>query len=140
MSNSVTGMPFSEHDLHRALMSIPACKAIAKPFVEGYVWKSHAAFLTPILYHALETWWSGTSAHIPQSWKDGWMLLIPKPAKAPVQPEALRPLALQEPLGKSVIGLLVKIAQTETHSYLPTLPHVGVYGPALHPECTPAGC
>jgi hypothetical protein len=121
MSNDVTGMPFSEHDLMRALQSIPACKAVAKPFVAGYVWKSHAALLTPYLYRALEMW-SGSSAYIPQHWKDGWMLLIPKPAKPPVKPEALRPLALQEPLGKSVIGLLAQIAKDESQFLMVTLP------------------
>ena len=39
-------------------------------------------------------------------WRDAWLLMIPKPQKIPVTAEALCPLALQEPIGKCLIGIL----------------------------------
>ena len=115
-------MPFTEQDLLRALRNIPATKAVAKPFIAGYVWKSQAEVITPFLYRALCTWWSAGEAFLPQCWKDAWMLLIPKPGKAPVLPESLRPLALQEPIGKAVIGLLAQIAQTQSQPCFASMP------------------
>ena len=115
-------MPFTEQDLLRALRNIPATKAVAKPFVAGFVWKSQASVITPFLYRALCTWWSAGAAFLPQCWKDAWMMLIPKPGKAPVVPESLRPLALQEPIGKAVIGVLAQKAQSQSQSCFASLP------------------
>ena len=46
------------------------------------------------------------------------MLLIPKPNKQPVHPAALRPLALQEPVGKALVGILASKAQ---HAMMPEM-------------------
>ena len=39
--------------------------------------------------------------------------MVPKPSKPPTMPKNLRPLALQEPLGKAIMGLLVSRAQAQ---------------------------
>jgi len=119
---ALVDMPFAEWELLKALQSIPATKAVARPFIAGFVWKSQAALITPFLYRALCTWWSTAEVFIPQIWKDAWLLLIPKPGKAPVLPESLRPLALQEPIGKAVIGLLAQKAQCESKQCFASLP------------------
>ena len=53
---------------------------------------------------------------MPACWRDAWLILIPKPLKAASSPDALRPLALQEPIGKAVIGLIARLAQTASFS------------------------
>ena len=51
-----------------------------------------------------------------------WLLLIPKPGRPLNRPKALRPPALQEPVGKSVVGLLAQIAQREPYDTIAPLP------------------
>ena len=108
--------------MYRALSTIPSTKAVARPFSPGLIWKTHAGLLAPFLHAALDEWWSPEHAYIPDCWRDSWMLLIPKPSRAPVTPEALRPLALQEPIGKALIGPLASIAQMEASEFFAKLP------------------
>ena len=62
---ALVDMPFAEWELLKALQSIPATKAVARPFIAGFVWKSQAALITPFLYRALCTWWSTAEVFIP---------------------------------------------------------------------------
>ena len=126
---AMPGLPFTAEELCRALCDIPASKAVARPFCPGFIWKAHASMITPHLYHVLEQWWNNCVPLVPSQWKDAWMLLIPKPGKRPSMPEALRPLALQEPLGKAVIGLLARKAQQLTLSQMVSWP-IWAYLPA----------
>lgn len=114
----LTGLPFTVEELAQALKAIPAVKAVARPCAPGTVWKGLALQLAPILHSVLESWWISPKPYIPHWFKAGWMLLIPKPNKPPVHPRALRPLALQEPLGKTVMGLLAAKAQ---NAIMPTI-------------------
>ena len=117
-----TGMPFDEQAVLEALESIPATKAVARPFSPGLFWKAHAKLLAPHIFRFLSTWWHGSQSHVPDPWKDSWLMMIPKPGRAPTQPEALRPLALQEPIGKSLIGVLARLAQSESYDFFAPLP------------------
>ena len=94
------GLPFSEGDLMRALQKIPISKAVARPFTPGLIWHSLAPMIAPLLYETLLQIWSRPCPTVPDCWRDAWLLLIPKALKQPSAPEALRPLALQEPLGR----------------------------------------
>ena len=114
----LTCMPFTLTELTRALQAIPATKAVARPCAPGIVWKSLATQIAPALYSTLCQWWEGNTPYLPRWFKDSWILLIPKPNKPPVHPRALRPLALQEPLGKTLVGILASKAQ---HAMLPGL-------------------
>ena len=112
------GVPFSEQQLKRALEQIPLTKAVASPFAPGLVVRANAAHLAPLLYEKLQVWWSANPPYIPQTWKDGWVCFIPKPQKPPVRPQSLRPLALQDGIGKAVIGILIKQASAAA------MPHI----------------
>ena len=104
------GVPFTVQDLAAALRKIPSQKATAAPCAPGIVWNSIAETIAPMLHATLTNWWSRNPPWIPKSWRTGWLQLIPKPSKPPTRPQNLRPLALQCPLGKAVLGLLIKIA------------------------------
>jgi len=106
----VTGLPFGPEELLRALRTIPIARAVARPFTPGLIWRSHADLIMPHLYRILQKIWDCPQPEVPACWKDAWLLLIPKPMKPACTPDALRPLALQEPLGKAVIGLVAQIA------------------------------
>ena len=47
----------------------------------------------------------GVLTQLCKCWRHGWLHMIPKPQKPPTSPASLGPLALQEPVGKAVIGL-----------------------------------
>ena len=111
MTPPLTGLPFSVEELEQALRDIPATKAVARPCAPSPVWKALAASIAQPLHDLLWHWFVGPSTFIPPWFKDSWMLLIPKPNKPPVNPRALRPLALQEPIGKAIVGLLASKAQ-----------------------------
>ena len=103
-------MPFTPQDLAAALRMIPTGKAVAAPCAPGPTWNSNADMIAPILYDILVRWWSSHTPWIPDSWRSGWLQLIPKPNKPPTRPENLRPLAMMCPIGKAVMGLLIQLA------------------------------
>ena len=102
------GLPFDLEELRIALSSIPVTKSVAHTCAPGIVWRQHAAQLAEPVFALLQDWWSGSVPYIPDWWRAGWLLLIPKPNKAPTTPFALRPLALQDPIGKCLVGLLAQ--------------------------------
>ena len=95
------GVPFDVGELAAALSRIPSCKAVAPPCAPGIVWNSLANTIAPLLHAILTQWWGTCQPWIPEQWRSGWLQLIPKPTKPPVQPCNLRPLAMQCPLGKA---------------------------------------
>jgi len=107
------GVPFDVGELAAALSRIPSCKAVAPPCAPGIVWNSLANTIAPLLHAILTQWWGTCQPWIPEQWRSGWLQLIPKPTKPPVQPCNLRPLAMQCPLGKAVLGLLIQIAAAQ---------------------------
>ena len=112
------GVPFTIGDLIAELRRIPITKAVAAPFIPGLVWKELAQFIGPIIHAQLTEWWSTSRPFIPQCWKDGWLCLLAKPLKPPSCPQNLRPIALQEPIGKAIVGLPTKIALSQSLSNL----------------------
>ena len=118
-----SGMPFTVEDLEKELSQIPVSKAVARPCAPAPVWRMLAVTLAPPLHALLTYWWDRPEPFIPSWFRDAWMLLIPKPHKPPTTPGALRPLALQEPISKCIVGLLTKGAMREAVSgFLPNAP------------------
>ena len=116
------GIPFSEDELCRALQLVPATKAVAKPFLPGIVIKMLAPVLASHVYRLLQSWWSHNPPFFPAEWQDSWITFLAKPGKCPDRPEHLRAIALQEPIGKCVTGLLAQCALTQCFSTLAAWP------------------
>ena len=108
------GTPFTQWDVWHALATIPINKAVAPGFAPGLIWRTHADTLAPRIFQILQTWWGSPAPHIPQEWKDGWLSWLPKPGRVSASPDSLRPIALQEPVGKSLIGMLSRIGQEQS--------------------------
>ena len=125
------GVPFTVSDLRYALSQIPICKATvtAPPFAPGAVWREHADILASGIHALLERWWASVDPYIPPSWKAGWLVMLPKPQKSPCHPANLRPIALQCPLGKCTMGILIGIAQKQAWSHMISWP-IFAYMPA----------
>ena len=65
--------------------------------------------LGPLLTYWCQQWLS--HGMIPLGWRRGWVVLLPKPNKPPTEPKALRPIALQTPLSKTVMSLFAHSAK-----------------------------
>ena len=104
------GVPFTVQDLALALRKIPSMKATAAPCAPGIIWNSLSDTIAPVLHAILTQWWNSNPPWIPKTWRTGWLQLIPEPSKPPTRPQNLRPLALQCPIGKAVLGILIQIA------------------------------
>ena len=122
LSDAIPGTPFTEETLLRAIESIPISKSVAPGFLPGTVWRSHAHTLAPWLFNLLKSWWYSDSPHIPSCWKSGWLCWLPKPGKTPCTPDALRPISLQEPLGKALMGVIGQIGQLDSLVHMVNLP------------------
>ena len=105
------GVPFTIQDLEHELHRLPHNRSVAKPFLPAIVVKMHASTIASWLHHLLTHWWSTETPFIPAQWKRAWVTFIPKPNKSPSQVSNLRCIALQEPLGKCVLGALTKNLQ-----------------------------
>ena len=102
----LSAMPFTEQELAEDLRHLNPLKAMAPPFTPAIAWATHADQLARIVYPLLEQWWLNTGIYIPPTWKSGWLTFVPKPQKTPTKAENLRPLALAEPVGKCVLGVI----------------------------------
>ena len=102
------GIPFSLEELAQELQHIPAVKSVARPSLPGLCWKVRAQPTARFIYDLLMQWWNRTDFFIPHQWKQAWITFIHKPSKPPDRLTNLRPLALQDPIGKCVLGLLNK--------------------------------
>ena len=117
-SQTPPGVPFCLPDLVKALQGVPSTKSVARPFAPGIIWKSLAVHVAPIIFQALQVWWNVSPPYIPDCWRDGWLLMIPKPAKPASAPSNLRPLALQEPIGKAIMGILNQLLLQQCRIHL----------------------
>lgn len=114
------GVPFTVSELSHALSEIPLNRAVARPFAPGIAWRNHGSTIAPILHQILCCWWGTNPPFIPQCWKDGWMIMLGKPQKPPHSYYNLRPIALQDPVGKALVGLLIQCACRDAkHHMLP---------------------
>ena len=116
------GVPFSCEQLTEAFKRIPFSKASAPSCAPGPCWRIHAHELANIIFPCLQKWWNCTPPFIPQEWKDATLFLMPKPGKPYTRPQHLRPLALQDPIGKAVIGLLGRLARSDCLHRLRRMP------------------
>ena len=116
------GTPFTIEQLEQGLRQIPALKAVAFPYAPAQLIKCQAQTIAALLYPAIQQWWSTYPPYIPQEWKDGWMVWRAKPGKRFVEVANLRILALAEPYGKIIIGLIAKAAISEISDRLCRLP------------------
>ena len=123
--NCAPGVPFTKDQLTQALSQLPANKAVAYCFAPTIILKEQASAIADLLFPNLCNWWQQFPPKMPQRWRDGWMVLLPKPGKKTDRCAHLRPLALAEPCGKAIAGLLTQVAQTQILHKLCTVPQFG---------------
>ena len=118
------GVPFSKEQLGNALSHLPANRAVPYRFAPAILLKEQACAIDDLLYPHLCNWRQQFPPVLPQCWRDGWMVLLPKPGKKVDRCDNLR-LALAEPCGKAITGLLTQAAQAQILHKLCTVPQFG---------------
>ena len=114
-------MPFDQAALADALRNLPELKTAAPTAPPTALWKSVADEVAPWLFNVLEKLWIRSPClTIPEHWKASWMSMVPK--RAAKSPEDLRPIALTDPLGKGVLGLISSLARDESMPQLCQIP------------------
>ena len=118
------GVPFSKDDLIQELIRTPVTKSVARTCLPGICWKAAAHAVANYIYPKLEEWWGSLPIFIPSQWKTAHLTFIHKPAKRPDCLGNLRPLALLEPVGKSILGLIATLFAAEVKPYLCSWPQL----------------
>jgi len=118
------GVPFTKDALIRELAQTPVTKAVARTCLPGICWKTAAHAVANYIYPKLEEWWGSLPIFIPSQWKTAHLTFIHKPGKQPDRLGHLRPLALLEPVGKSILGLLTTLFATEVKPLICSWPQL----------------
>ena len=115
-------LPFTADELEQEIARIPAVKSVAPQFLPGIIWKNASAQIARILYSQLNSWWTTTHIFVPAQWRHAWIAFLPKPNKIPCQLDHLRAIALMEPLGKSVLGIITSKFKDSLYPIVSTWP------------------
>ena len=75
-------MPFSLAQLRNAIRKLKWNKAFAAPFAPGEAFGPCADSIAGKLFELLRRWWGQDDPFLPSSWKDSWMVWLPKPGKS----------------------------------------------------------
>ena len=93
------------------------------------LWKYLAPTLAPHVLPLINSYLEPGPINFPSIWTDCWLKPLPKPTKPPNSAANLRPIALQDPLGKCIARtlktriqaeILEKLADTPQFAYLPS--------------------
>ncbi|CAL1139466.1 unnamed protein product [Cladocopium goreaui] len=118
------GVPFTKDALIWELAQTPVTKAVARTCLPGICWKTAAHAVANYIYPKLEEWWGSLPIFIPSQWKTAHLTFIHKPGKQPDRLGNLRPLALLEPVRKSILGLITTMFAAEVKPLLCSWPQL----------------
>ena len=112
--------PFSMSSFAQGLLRLPLMKSLAPQYAPAPFWHMCTDAVTNFLDPWFHQWcWDGD---FPIEWSKGHLTLLPKPGRRCTMPSDLRPIALLEPTGKVVLGLLSQTLLQESWWLLQTLP------------------
>lgn len=80
-------------------------RALAPDAFPALVWKCFASDIAAVVYPAIHHTWVLQMGILPIQWSTGWLHLLSKPNKPPNNPAALRPICLQHPIKRIMIGI-----------------------------------
>ncbi|CAE7249989.1 unnamed protein product [Symbiodinium sp. CCMP2592] len=92
--------------IQSALEALPANKAAPAHYAPHVLWSCAAPSVAQVLERGLMQTWRQAAATVPVAWADAWLTFLQKPNKAGNAPQHLRPIALLDPVGKAVTGIL----------------------------------
>jgi len=114
--------PFSSDEFSKGLQLLPPFKALAPEFAPAPIWQATASHTAAYLQPYLE--YCSSFDRLPACWSEGTLTFLCKPGKSGRSPAELRPIALLEPTGKAVMGLLANRLLQSVSSRLLRLPQL----------------
>ena len=96
--------PFTVNDMCTGFQSLPLFKALSPDCAPAPIWHAAASSAAEYLQPYLES--CSSHGNLPTCWSGGVLTFLNKPGKSGRTPAELRPIALLEPSGKMVMGLL----------------------------------
>ena len=134
-------MPFySSVNCETAIRKLKWNKAFAAPFAPGEAFGPFADSIAGKLFELLRRWWGQDDPFLPSSWKDSWMVWLNQTGESPDRPKNLRPLALQDPLGKSVMTLIAQALRNFAFDQLCAWPQWAYVNGTWNWRCTGHEC
>ena len=103
--------PFTQEEFTLGLQSLPVHKALAPTSTPAPFWKYGAASISQYLDQMFHD--CCAKRDFPDIWGTGTIAMLVKPGKSGRHPSELRPIALLEPTGKTVMGLLTTAIQEQ---------------------------
>ena len=98
-------------DLEAQLSKLNPRKAVPKGTTPSVVWKACSQIVAEPVAATFNLLWQEDEPKVEQSWADAEVALLPKSHGRSATPEDWRPIGLQDPLGKCVMGLVVAQAR-----------------------------
>ena len=121
-------MPFDQDELEQAFERAPLTKAVGPKAIPNVLLRMLAKPLACWLWPMLQqTWCNSAEVTIPPSWKDAWLVLLAK--RLVRTPQDVRPIALTDSIGRTILGILTSRLRTMLTPTFQTLP-IFAYVPA----------
>ena len=109
-------------DLAWTLGLINPRKAVPRGAAPSILWKACCRQVADSVTAHINSNWTTSPPRIAQRWSDATVALLPKPHGRMNTPLDLRPIGLQDPLGKGVMSLLLKQAREEVIALIRKFP------------------
>ena len=98
--------PFTYEGIKFHVHKIRVHKAVPNGVPHPGLWRLASPTLSSQLLSHCQAHWNSPSTLFLPAWRQTWVVLIPKPGKPSGRIKSMRPIALQDPLGKAFVSLL----------------------------------
>ena len=113
-------LPFTVQELERGFARLPLTKALRPDIAPAGTWRIVSAEIAEKVYDQCQLSMCSEPCHIPADWDRSRLCLLTKPQKSPCDPRALRPIALQHPITKTITGILAsKVQEAKPDAHRP---------------------
>ncbi|CAE7473776.1 pol [Symbiodinium sp. CCMP2592] len=114
-----------QQDIEQALRDLQASKAAPPHCAPHAFWKLASSPVAEFMEDKVFSSWREDHAWVPDDWSAAWLVFLHKVGKANDDPASLRPIALLDPMGKAVSGVLKRHLEPYLLKAAATLPLYG---------------
>ncbi|CAE7196500.1 pol [Symbiodinium sp. CCMP2592] len=114
-----------QQDIEQALRDLQASKAAPPHCAPHAFWKLASSPVAEFMEDKVFSSWREDHAWVPDDWSAAWLVFLHKVGKANDDPASLRPIALLDPMGKAVSGVLKRHLEPYLLKATATLPLYG---------------
>ena len=116
----------TEEEIQHQLGLLPVRKAVPPEAAPAALWRACVAETSSFIVREVNRQWREPEIRIQQDWADASVALLPKAKARTDSPLDWRPIGLQNPVGKTLMKILVARAKDQIHQLV-----------MRYPLCTP---